>query len=111
VRIRVPRRAAFAAALVLSVLIPFSYCAYTRFRRMVAHDPPVGLHVILENADGSADPRALLAEANRLYWLNNGTKAAPLYAKTDYETGCPTRIQESVWSDKNRAHRHQPCTT
>jgi tetratricopeptide (TPR) repeat protein len=50
---------------------------------MVTLDPPVGLHVILENAERSTDPRALLAEANRLYWLNNGTKAAPLYAKAE----------------------------
>src|ERR1039458_337334 len=32
------------------------------------------------DAGTSTDPQELLAEANRLYWLNNGTKAAPLYA-------------------------------
>ena len=31
----------------------------------------------------STDPQELLAEASRLYWLNNGPKAAPLYARAE----------------------------
>jgi CHAT domain-containing protein/tetratricopeptide (TPR) repeat protein len=31
----------------------------------------------------STNPQELLAEANRRYWLNNGPKAAPLYAKAE----------------------------
>jgi tetratricopeptide (TPR) repeat protein len=34
-------------------------------------------------AETSTDPQMLLAEANRLYWLNNGPKAAPLFAKAE----------------------------
>ena len=31
----------------------------------------------------STDPLSLLGEANRLYWLNNGPEAAPLYARAE----------------------------
>ena len=80
-RIRVPRGVVFAAAL-LAVVIPVSRYAYTRFR-----DIPVDEHINayggLEHPESSTDPQVLLAEANRLYWLNNGPKAAPLYAKAE----------------------------
>ena len=56
---------------------------------------PIGIHRVLtagkrlgqsaEPRDGerSTNPQELLAEANRLYWLNNGPRAAPLYAKAE----------------------------
>jgi CHAT domain-containing protein len=55
----------------------------------------IGIHRILtagnrlgqraepRDAETSTDPQELLAEANRLYWLNNGPKAAPLFAKAE----------------------------
>ena len=35
------------------------------------------------SSETSSDPLALLAEADRLYWLNNGPKAVPLYARAE----------------------------
>jgi hypothetical protein len=55
----------------------------------------IGIHSILSagkrlgrdteprQAETSTNPQELLAEANRLFWLNNGPKAAPLYAKAE----------------------------
>lgn len=79
-RISVPRGVVFAAALVAAV-IPVSRYAYAWFRDISAVK-----HIIYgrsEHPESSTDPQVLLAEANRLYWLNNGPKAAPLYAKAE----------------------------
>ena len=79
-RIGVPRGVVFAAALV-AVVIPVSRYAYTWFR-----DISAAKHINysgLEHPERSTDPQVLLAEANRLYWLNNGPRAAPLYAKAE----------------------------
>jgi len=66
----------FAAAL-FAVVIPASRYAHTRFRDIPAHEQ------IAERLETSTDPQVLLMEANRLYWLNNGPRAAPLYAKAE----------------------------
>jgi len=70
----------FAAALV-AVVIPVSRYAYTWFRDISAYK-----HISygrLEHPESSTDPQVLLSEANRLYWLNNGPRAGPLYAKAE----------------------------
>ena len=66
----------FAAAL-FAVVIPASRYAHTRFRDIPADEQ------IAERLETSTDPQVLLMEANRLYWLNNGPRAAPLYAKAE----------------------------
>jgi hypothetical protein len=35
------------------------------------------------DADSGNDPQVLIAKADHLYWLNNGPRAAPLYAKAE----------------------------
>ena len=70
----------FAAALI-AVVIPVSRYAYTWFRDISA-DKHFS-YCRLEHPESSTDPQILLSEANRLYWLNNGPKAAPLYAKAE----------------------------
>ena len=79
-RIRVPRGVVFVAALV-AVVIPVSRYAYTWFRDISA-DKHIS-YGRLEHPESSTDPQVLLSEANRLYWLNNGPRAAPLYAKAE----------------------------
>ena len=79
-RIGVPRGVVFAAALV-AVVIPVSRYAYTRFR-----DISAAKHINysgLEHPERSTDPQVLLSEADRLYWLNNGPRGAPLYAEAE----------------------------
>jgi hypothetical protein len=80
VTIRAPRRAVFGAVLILTVLLTSSYYTYVKLRRIATSDHPVGL--LLDPAR-STNPDALLAEASRLYWLNNGRRAAPLFAKAE----------------------------
>ena len=79
-RIGVPRGVVFAAALVAAV-IPVSRYARTWFRDISA-EKHIGYGRV-EHPESSTDPQVLLAEANRLYWLNNGPKAAPLYARAE----------------------------
>jgi hypothetical protein len=68
------------AVLVLFGILLFSHRAFTRLRgfslenRAIPDNP---------NQPDSVDPQALLAEANRFYWLNNGPRAGPLYAKAE----------------------------
>ena len=81
-RIRVPKEALVVAALVLAVVIPSSRPAYTWLRRISA-DKQLNISDRLARPGSSTDPQVRLAEANRLYWLNNGPKAAPLYAKAE----------------------------
>jgi len=65
-------------ALVVASALPLLYYGYSREAHTCA-----GLHAVLEDREASTDPQVLLAEANRLYWLNNGSKAAPLYARAE----------------------------
>lgn len=81
-RIRVPKEEIVVAALILAVVIPSSRHAYTWFRRISANKQ-LNLSDGSDRPESSADPQVLLAEANRLYWLNNGPRAAPLYAKAE----------------------------
>ncbi|HEY5174762.1 MAG TPA: hypothetical protein VII95_04265 [Terriglobales bacterium] len=80
-RIRVPRGVVFVAALV-AVVIPVSRYAYTWLRDISA-DKHINTSGRSEHPERSTDPQVLLSAANRLYWLNNGPKAAPLYAKAE----------------------------
>ena len=81
-RIRVSKKAIVVAALVLAVVIPSSRHAYTWFRRISANRQ-LNVNGRLDYPENSSDPQVLLAEANRLYWLNNGPRSAPLYAKAE----------------------------
>ena len=81
-RIRVPKEAIVVAALVLAVAIPFSRHAYIWLRRISANKQ-LNVNGRLDYSENSADPQVLLGEADRLYWLNNGPKAGPLYAKAE----------------------------
>ena len=81
-RIRVPKEAIVVAALVLAVAIPSSRHAYIWLRRISANKQ-LNVNGRLDHSENSADPQVLLGEADRLYWLNNGPKAGPLYAKAE----------------------------
>ena len=81
VRIGVPRKQAFVAALVLAAVIPFSRHVYPWLRSIGGGKQTSNTR--LDQPESSADPQVLLTEANRLYWLNNGPRAAPLYAKSE----------------------------
>src|SRR5271166_4456805 len=82
VRIRVPKEALVVAALVLAVVIPSLRPAYTWLRSLSANKQR-NISDGLVNPESSSDPQVLLAEANRLYWLNNGPKAVRLYARAE----------------------------
>src|SRR5208282_1906232 len=67
-------------ALVLLSLSAFLCYRIIEIRRILT---PGGLSAEARLAETSTNPQELLAEANRLYWLNNGPRAAPLYAKAE----------------------------
>jgi len=83
VRIRVPRRATFAVALVLAVLTSCSYYVFTGHHRLSALTGSAAISIDSADAQRSTDPQALLAVADHFYWLNNGTAAGPLYARAE----------------------------
>src|SRR6266446_3987202 len=83
VRIRVPRRATFAVALVLAVLTSCSYYVFTGHRRLSALTGSAAIRIDSADVQRSTDPQALLDVADHFYWLNNGTAAGPLYARAE----------------------------
>jgi CHAT domain-containing protein len=76
--------AGLATAFVLALaLLCLSY-AYVRHRHNQALDDHIGaLSIGVDQTEKSTDPVSLLGEADRLYWLNNGPKAAPLFARAE----------------------------
>src|SRR5271166_3170419 len=78
----VPRKEVFVATLMLGLVLPFSRHAYTWLLEISA-TKQINVNGRLDGLENSRDPQVLLAEADRLYWLNNGPKAAPLYAKAE----------------------------
>jgi len=82
VRIRVPRRATFAVALVLAVLTGCSYYVFTGHHRVAAQARPAGFQGLTAALQSTNAP-AVLAGADHFYWLNNGSAAGPLYARAE----------------------------
>src|SRR5208282_5053850 len=54
-----------------------------RIHRVLTAGKQLGQRAEPRVAETSTDPQKLLAEANRLYWLNNGPKAAPLFSRAE----------------------------
>jgi tetratricopeptide (TPR) repeat protein len=76
--------AGLATAFVLTLALLFLSHAYVRHRHNQALDDSNGaLAIGLDHPEQSKDPVSLLGEAERLYWLNNGPKAAPLFARAE----------------------------
>src|SRR5271166_5788421 len=78
----VPRKEVFVATLMLALVLPLSRHAYTWLLE-ISTTKQINVNGRLDGPENSRDPQVLLAEADRFYWLNNGPKAAPLYAKAE----------------------------
>jgi len=78
----VSKRITVALALILTTFLSSSYYVYTRLRGTLALNAGSPSHTA-NDSETSRDPKALLAEATRLYWLSNGPKAAPLFARAE----------------------------
>jgi CHAT domain-containing protein len=83
VRIRVPRRGAFAIALTLVVLAACSYYVFNARRRLSPSTRAAAFRVDSADAQQSTDADALLAVADHFYWLSNGPAAGPLYVRAE----------------------------
>ena len=81
--IRVPKRVVVTVALLLLGLLAFLSYRSIGIHRILTAGKRLGQRAEPRDAETSTDPQELLAEANRLYWLNNGPKAAPLFAKAE----------------------------
>ena len=76
--------AGLSTAFVLTLALLCLSCAYVRHRRNQGLDDRHGaLPIRLDDPEKSTDPVALLVEAERLYWLNNGPKAAPVFGRAE----------------------------
>jgi CHAT domain-containing protein/tetratricopeptide (TPR) repeat protein len=83
VSIRVTNRVVVTVALVLVGILAVLNYRSIRIHRILTAGKRLGQRAEPRVAETSTDPQKLLAEANRLYWLNNGPKAAPLYARAE----------------------------
>ena len=81
--IRVPKRVVVTVALVLVGILAFLNYRSIRIHRILTAGKQLGQRAEPRVAETSTDPQKLLAEANRLYWLNNGPKAAPLFSRAE----------------------------
>jgi len=73
-----------ATAFVLALALLFLSYAYVRHRHnQTLDDNHRALPSGLAHSEEFTDPVSLLGEAKRLYWLNNGPKAAPLFARAE----------------------------
>jgi tetratricopeptide (TPR) repeat protein len=76
--------AGLATTFVLTLaLLCLSYADVRHRRNQALDDRHEALPIRLDDPDKSTDPLLLLGQANRLYWLNNGPKAAPLFARAE----------------------------
>lgn len=81
--IRVPKRVVVTVALVLVGLLAFLSYRSIGIHRSLTAGKRLSQRAKARDVETLTDPQKLLAEANRLYWLNNGPKAAPLFAKAE----------------------------
>jgi len=80
IRLLALQRTRALVAFALGILVFFTYQSRPRKR-----DPnPVGINnVSTSNKTSDDDPQLLLAKADHFYWLNNPSKAAPLYTRAE----------------------------
>jgi len=83
VSIRVTKRVVVIVAIAIVSLLAFLGYRSIGIHRSLTAGTWLRHRAEARDAETSTDPQELLAEANRLYWLNNGPKAAPLYAKAE----------------------------
>ena len=80
--IAVSKRVRVIVAVILTTVLFSFYYFYSRLHGSLVvnrQNPP---HTFNE-PETSGDPKTLLAEATHLYWLSNGPKAAPLFARAE----------------------------
>lgn len=80
--IGVSKRMRIVLALILTTFLSASYYFYSRLHGTVAFNTRNSPHTV-NDPETSRDPKALLAEATHLYWLSNGPRAAPLFARAE----------------------------
>jgi CHAT domain-containing protein len=79
--IAVSKRMRVALALTLTTFLT-SYCVFSRFHSTHANHTSNSPHAV-NDPETSTYARALLAQATHFYWLNNGPKAGPLFARAE----------------------------
>jgi CHAT domain-containing protein len=68
----------------LGTLLLFGFRSHLRLWRARLDEIPTSINTKSSADDDSGnDPRALMARADHFYWLNNGPRAAPLYARAE----------------------------
>src|ERR1700683_3939186 len=80
--IAVSKRMRVTLALILTTFLLFSHYVYRRSHGGLATHRWNSPHSV-NDPETSTDANALLAEATHFYWLNNGPKADPLFARAE----------------------------
>jgi CHAT domain-containing protein len=93
VEILKPRRTRVIAVFCLIALASVSFLSYIWLYPAKKKNGPAGMNSSSGTDAVSGDPHLLLSEADHFYWLNNGPRAAPLYARA-----------EQVFSERGDVH-------
>src|SRR6266550_2433363 len=104
--IGVSKRMRVALALLLTTFLSSSYYFYSRLHGSLAFKTGDAPHSF-NDPDTSRDPRALLAEATHLYWLSNGPKAAPLFARAEKLFAAEGDSRNELYAKVGRLHSSQ----
>src|ERR1700678_1419156 len=104
-KITISRRVGLALALFVTASVAPSYYVCTRLHGNRALDSGSYSHAI-SDPETSTDSKALLAEATHLYWLSNGPKAGPLFARAEKLFAAEGDNRNEIYAKVGRLRSH-----
>lgn len=99
---------ALASVAMLATLVAGSFYTYVQVR---SWQQTRTAHAGSFSEEKSNDPTVLLKEAVRLYWLNNGPRAAPLFARAEQLFAAKGDTRDEIYAQVGRARSEAETTS
>jgi len=99
---------ALASVAMLATLVAGGFYTYVRVR---SWQQTRTAHAGSFSKENSNDPTVLLKEAVRLYWLNNGPRAAPLFARAEQLFAAKGDTRDEIYAQVGRARSEAETTS
>ena len=99
---------ALASVAMLATLVAGGFYTYVRVR---SWQQTRTAHAGSFSEENSNDPTVLLKEAVRLYWLNNGPRAAPLFARAEQLFAAKGDTRDEIYAQVGRARSEAETTS
>jgi CHAT domain-containing protein len=99
---------AIASIAVLATLVAAGFSAYVQIRNW---QQTRTAHANSVSSENSNDPTILLNEAVRLYWLNNGSRAAPLFARAAQLFAARGDARDEIFAQVGRVRSEAETTS